>query len=232
MKIGIIGAMDIEVVSLKTDMQLSHVEQKARMEFCEGELGGQEVVVVRSGIGKVNAALCAQILVDDFHVTHIINTGIAGSLDAQLDIGDVVVSTEAVEHDFDVSAIGFRKGEHPYIKIVNFPASEAMRRRAMQAVREVAPEIRGMEGRVCSGDQFISSQKKKEALVEEFAGCCAEMEGAAIAHACFLNDIPFVIIRAMSDKADDSSHISFDEFAKIAAARSVAIVKYMVEHWA
>lgn len=231
MKIGIIGAMDMEVNSLKADAVVTRVKKKAHMEFHEGTLGGQDVIIVRSGIGKVNAALCAQILADDFQVTHIINTGAAGSLDERLDIGDVVISTEAMEHDFDVSRIGFRKGEHPYINMVDFPASEDLRKRAMQAVRAVAPEIRVVEGRVCSGDQFISSREKKEELIGAFEGCCAEMEGGAIAHACYLNAIPFVIIRAMSDKADDSSHVSFDEFAKTAAARGAAIVKYMVEHW-
>lgn len=231
MKIGIIGAMDMEVSTLKKDAKISKVEKKAHMEFFEGELGGQPVVIVRSGIGKVNAAVCAQILADDFHVTHIINTGAAGSLAGELDIEDVVISTEAVEHDFDVSRIGFKKGEHPYINIVNFPASEELRKKALQAVRAVAPDIRAVEGRICTGDQFISSGEKKEELIREFGGSCAEMEGGAIAHACYLNQIPFVIIRSMSDKADDSSHMSFDEFAEKAAARGAAVVKYMLEHW-
>ena len=231
MKIGIIGAMDMEVDSLKADAAVSRVEKKANMEFYEGTLGGQDVVIVRCGIGKVNAALCAQILMDDFHVTHVINTGAAGSLDVRLDIGDVVISTEAVEHDFDVSPIGFQKGEHPYINVRDFPASEELRERAAQAVKAAAPNVRVMEGRICSGDQFISSREKKEELIREFGGCCAEMEGAAIAHACHLNQVPFVIIRAISDKADDSSHMSFDEFAKKAAAQGAAIVKAMMENW-
>ena len=231
MKIGIIGAMDMEVDSLKADAKVSRVVKKARMEFFEGTLGGQDVVIVRCGIGKVNAALCVQVLADEFRVTHIINTGAAGSLDAKLDIGDAVISTEAVEHDFDVAPIGFKKGEHPYINMQNFPASEEMREKAREAVREAAPDIRVMEGRICSGDQFISSQEKKEELIREFGGCCAEMEGGAIAHACYLNEIPFVIIRAISDKADDSGQVSFDEFAKKAAARGAAIVKSMMEHW-
>ena len=231
MKIGIIGAMDMEVDSLKADAAVSHVEKKENMEFYEGKLGGRDVVIVRCGIGKVSAAICAQILVDDFHVTHVINTGAAGSLDAKLDIGDVVISTEAVEHDFDVSQIGFKKGEHPYINMQNFPASVELRKQALQAVKEAAPDIRAMEGRICSGDQFISSQVKKEEIIREFGGSCVEMEGGAIAHACYLSDVPFVIIRAISDKADDSSQVSFDEFARKAAERGAAIVKSMVEHW-
>ena len=231
MKIGIIGAMDMEVDSLKADAKISRVVRKANMDFYEGTLMGKETVIVRCGIGKVNAAVCAQILADDFKVTHIVNTGVAGSLDARLEIGDVVVSTEAMEHDVDSTGLGFQRGEHPYSGMINFPASEELREKAVRAVKIAAPDVHVLEGRICSGDQFISSQKKREDLIEAFGGCCAEMEGGAIAHACYLNGIPFVVIRAMSDKSDDSGHVSFEEFAKVAAARSAAIVKSMLEHW-
>ena len=212
MKIGIIGAMASEVDSLKETMHVTRRETKAGMEFCEGTFGTMKVVVVQSGIGKVHAAICAQILVDDFAVTHIINTGVVGSLNNKLDIGDILISVDAVQHDFTVEAIGFKKGEIPYTGQVAFAADEELRQKAVQAARTVLPQVSAVEGRVCSGDQFISSQEAKDRIVSEFDGDCVEMEGAAVAQVCYVNKIPFVILRAVSDKADESSHVSFEEF--------------------
>lgn len=231
MKIGIIGAMKSEVASLNEAMEAVRREEKAGMEFCEGRLGSMEVVVVQSGIGKVHAAICAQILVDDFAVTHIINTGCAGSLNADLDIGDIVVSVDAVQHDFTVEAIGFKKGEIPFTGQVAFAADETLRRKAMGAVQEALPQVKAVEGRVCSGDQFISSQEVKDHIIGDFAGDCAEMEGAAIAQVCYVNKLPFVVLRAISDKADGSAQMSFEEFEKQAAKNSAALVQFMLEHW-
>ena len=231
MKIGIIGAMKPEVDTLKENMQVTRRETKAGMEFCEGNFGTMKAVVVQSGIGKVHAAICAQILMDDFAVTHIINTGVAGSLNTKLDIGDIVVSVDAVQHDFTVEAIGFKKGEIPYTGQVAFAADEELRQKAVQAVKEALPQVRVVEGRICSGDQFISSQEAKERIISEFDGDCAEMEGASIAQVCYVNKIPFVILRAISDKADDSSPISFEEFTKLAAKNSSSLVQFMLEHW-
>ena len=229
-KTGIIGAMDEEVASLKEALTDAHVSTVAGMEFHEGKLDGEAVVVVKCSVGKVNAAACAQILIDAFNVDQIINTGVAGSLDAEIDIGDVVVSTEAVQHDMDATPLGFARGEIPNSDVWVFPADEAMRRRAVQAVGAVAPEIHAFEGRVCSGDQFIASREQKEAIVSEFGGLCCEMEGAAIAQVCCLNETPFVIIRAISDKADDSEEMSYMEFEQVAAERCAAITRYMIAH--
>ncbi len=231
MKIGIIGAMKSEVSSLKEAMKIARREEKAGMEFCEGQLGAMEVVVVQSGIGKVHAAICAQILIDDFAVTHIINTGCAGSLNSSLDIGDIVVSVDAVQHDFTVEAIGFKKGEIPFTGQVAFAADKELRQKAMAAVQEALPQLKSLEGRVCSGDQFISSLEAKDRITGDFAGDCAEMEGAAIAQVCYVNKKPFVILRAISDKADGSAQVSFEEFEKQAAKNSAALVQFMLEHW-
>jgi adenosylhomocysteine nucleosidase len=231
MKIGIIGAMESEVDFLKETMHVTHRETKAGMEFCEGNFGTMKAVVVQSGMGKVHAAICAQILVDDFAVTHIINTGVAGSLNEKLDIGAILVSVDAVQHDFTVEAIGFKKGEIPYTGQVAFAADEELRQKAVEAVRTVLPQVSAVEGRVCSGDQFISSQEAKDRIVSEFDGDCAEMEGAAIAQVCYANKIPFVILRAISDKADDSSSVSFEKFEKQAAKNSATLVQFMLEHW-
>ncbi len=228
MKIGIIGAMKSEVALFKEKMKIERKELKASMEFFAGHLGNYDVVIVQSGIGKVNAAICAQILIDDFQVTHIINTGVAGSLNNNLDIGDIVVSVDAVQHDFTVEAIGFKKGEIPFTGLVAFAADESLRQKAIEAVKKVLPEVNVVEGRVCSGDQFISSSEVKQRIVNDFNGDCTEMEGAAIAQVCYLNNVPFVILRAISDKADDSGHISFEEFEKVAAINSAKVVERML----
>ncbi len=229
-KIGIIGAMNNEVASLKSEMINSVTMTVAGMDFCEGTLDGKPVVVVQSGFGKVNAGICAQLLINMFQVDSIINTGVAGSLNAEIDIGDFVISTDAVQHDFDATPIGFARGEIPYTGLCAFPADEAMRAKAVRAVRASAPDVKVFEGRICSGDQFISSHAQKEAILEAFEGFCCEMEGAAIAQVCYLNNKPFVIIRAISDKADDSEEMSYFEFVQAAAARSAAVTRYMLSH--
>ena len=229
-KTGIIGAMDEEVNSLKEALEEKRISTIAGMEFCEGRLDGADVVVVKCSVGKVNAAACTQILIDRFGVGQIINTGVAGSLDAAIDIGDIVVSTEAVQHDMDVTALGYAPGEIPYSNTSVFPADEAMRRSALQAAGAVAPDIHAFEGRVCSGDQFIASRGQKEAILSAFGGLCCEMEGAAIAQVCHLNGTPYVIIRAISDKADDSEEVSYMEFEKAAAERCAAMTRYMIAH--
>lgn len=227
-KIGIIGAMDAEVKSLKEAAKITKTTKIAEMEFCEGTLKDKDVVIVKCGMGKVNAGICAHTLINDFNCTAIINTGVAGSLDNQIDIGDIVVSTDAVQHDYDVEAIGFKKGEIPYTGQYAFPADEALRAAAVKAVRESADDIRVFEGRVCSGDQFISKKEQKEKIIADFGGMCCEMEGAAIAQACYLNNKPFVIIRAISDKPDETEIVEYKVFEAKAAERCAKIVKSMV----
>ena len=226
--VGIIGAMPEEVASLKNALETSEIRKIADMEFCTGTLDGRKAVVVQCGIGKVNAGICAQILVSVFGVTHVINTGVAGSLDNAIDIGDIVVSVDAVQHDYDVSPIGFQKGEIPYTGLYAFRADEKLRALAVSAGKAAAPEIRIFEGRVCSGDQFIASSEQKSRILSDFGGMCCEMEGAAIAQVCYLNQIPFVIIRAISDKADDSEEMSYQEFEAAAALHSSRIVHAMM----
>lgn len=227
--IGIIGAMDDEVASLKEAAVIRKTTKIAEMEFCEGTLGSKNIVIVKCGMGKVNAGICAHTLINDFDCTKIINTGVAGSLDSKIDIGDIVVSTEAVQHDFDVEAIGFQKGEIPYTGLIAFPADETLRSAAVGAVQKSAPDIHVFEGRVCSGDQFISTKEQKDTIIGKFGGMCCEMEGAAIAQTCYLNRTPFVIIRAISDKPDGAGAVDFNEFQAKAAARCAAIVQCMVE---
>ena len=228
MKIGIIGAMEVEVATLKSQMNIKNVVTKASMEFCEGTIGNTEVVIVRSGVAKVNAGICVQILVDLFDVTHIINTGVAGSLDARINIGDIVLSTDACYHDVDATVFGYKKGEVPQLGVHAFPADASLREAAMAAIKKAAPDLGVFEGRVCSGDQFVSSPDVKKAIIDEQGGMCTEMEGAAIAQACYLNKIPFVIIRAISDKADGSDIVDYPVFEEKAAHDCAALVKEMI----
>lgn len=227
--IGIIGAMDVEVNSLKEAADISKTTKIAEMEFCEGKLEDKNVVIVKCGMGKVNAGICANTLINDFNCTRIINTGVAGSLDSKIDIGDIVVSTDAVQHDFDVEAIGFKKGEIPYTGLYAFPADEAMRSAAVKAVQQSVPDIHVFEGRVCSGDQFISTKEQKNTIINNFGGMCCEMEGAAIAQACYLNSTPFVVIRTISDKPDETKIVDYQAFEAEAAQRCAQIVQYMVK---
>jgi len=228
MIIGIIGAMDEEVARLKEEMKIEEVIEYASMQFYKGELCGKNVVVVRSGIGKVNAAICAQILADKFDVDVLINTGIAGSLDADIDIGDMVISTDLVEHDMDATIFGDPLGQVPRMDTFSFPADETLVEKAVAANQEANPDIRTFTGRIISGDQFVSSSSVKEKLVEHFQAKCTEMEGAAIAHAAYLNRISCVIIRAISDKADNSATMDYPTFEKKAIAHSVRLVRNLL----
>ena len=228
-KIGIIGAMELEVSTLKEAITVSSVTSCAGMDFYEGTLNDAAVVIVRSGVDKVNAALCVQILTDKFAVTHIINTGVAGSLNAALDIGDILVSRDAMHHDVDATIFGYRPGEVPQLGICEFVADDQLASLAIASCREVNPDLQVHLGRVVSGDQFISSSKVKERLIQVFHGDCAEMEGASIAQSAYLNHIPFVIIRAISDKADGSAEVDYPVFEEAAARHSARLVADLVK---
>ncbi|MGN8631609.1 5'-methylthioadenosine/adenosylhomocysteine nucleosidase [Blautia sp. HCP3S3_G3] len=226
--IGIIGAMEQEVLGLKEQMQEVKISRMASMEFFEGILEGKKVVVVKSGIGKVNAAVCTQILVDVFHVEVVINTGVAGSLNNQINIGDIVVSTDVIQHDMDVTPLGYPKGQIPDMEVMSFEADEALRKLALQSCREVNPDIEVFEGRIASGDQFISSQEVKDSIVEHFGAYAAEMEGASIGQAAYLNHVPFLVIRAISDKADGSANVDYPVFEAEAIRHSVKLTSRMI----
>ena len=227
-KIGIIGAMELEIETLKEKMNITNTVNKANMDFFEGTLNGTDIVLVKCGIGKVNAGICAQILAGNFGVTHIINTGVAGSLDARLDIGDIVVSTSATYHDMDVTVFGYKLGEVPQLGTPEFFADETLVELAKTSCETVNPTIKAFKGRVVSGDQFISNNEVKDRLVSVFGGRCAEMEGAAIAHVAYLNKVSCVIIRAISDKADNSSHMDYPSFEKRAIAQSVRLMQNLL----
>ncbi len=227
-RIGIIGAMDLEVEALKEKMVLDRLVKRANMEFFVGTLHDVDVVIVRCGIGKVNAALCVQILADIFQVSHVINTGVAGSLNADLDIGDIVISEDVLHHDVDVRVFGYQLGEVPQMGCLEFRAAKALIDAAVASSKEVNPDINVKIGRILSGDQFICDKEIKENLISTYHGDCVEMEGASVAHGAHLNAIPFVVIRAISDKADDSAEMDYPAFEKAAAAHSAKLVEHMI----
>lgn len=229
--LGIIGAMSQEVAGLKAQMTEVKVEQLAGMDFYCGKLKGKDVVVVRSGIGKVNAAICTQILAGHYGADAVINTGIAGSLKKEINIGDIVLATDAVQHDMDATGFGYPAGQVPQMDLFAFPTDDKLRELAKKCISKAGLKVGVFCGRVLSGDQFIDNKEKKEWLSETFGGFCTEMEGAAIAQAAYLNQIPCLIIRAISDKADDSANMDYETFEAQAIDHSVRLMLAMAEEW-
>lgn len=229
-KIGIIGAMQVEVDHLKDLMMAEGSAKKMSkggLDFYSGYIGKNECVVVRCGVGKVNAALCAQRLILEFGCTHIINTGIAGAVKSGLGVLDFVVSSDAVYHDMDATGFGYKVGQIPQMQQYSFFADKAMIESVKNSFAglEELKEHHLVEGRIATGDQFISDKAVKEKIVNEVEPACVEMEGCAIAHACFLNNTPFVIIRCMSDMADDLSSNGYEFNEGIAANLSARLVE-------
>ena len=229
--LGIIGAMEVEVNQIKAELDNIEIINKAGMEFNKGKLHGKDVVIVRSGVGKVNAGICTQILCDIFDVDAIINTGIAGSLNDNINIGDIVLSKDALQHDMDAVAFGYDIGVIPQMKESTFKADEKLIALAEKACDTVCNDIHYFVGRVVSGDQFISAKEKKDWLIDNFDGYCTEMEGAAIAQAAYLNNIPFLIVRSISDKADDSAHMDYPEFEAMAVKNSVKLINEIIKNY-
>ncbi len=223
-KLGIIGAMDVEIQTLKEKMQNLTVTQKAGTEFYEGILENTPTVLVQCGIGKVNAAICTQILCDCFAVSHIVNTGIAGSLNVKLDIGDMVISSDVWHHDFDCFHFGY-----PMCKIPGMPqsfaADEKLIAMAQQAAEQTGSNV--YIGRIASGDQFVADPALKDRIIQRTQALCTEMEGAAIAQTAYRNGVPFVILRCISDKADNSAEMDYPSFEKMAAHRCAQVASIL-----
>lgn len=227
MIIGIIGAMDEEVIEIKNNMKVDRIEKKAEMEFYMGSFSNKEVVVVKSGIGKVNAAICTQILIDDFNVNMIINTGVAGAVNAQINPGDVVVSTDVLHHDMDTTVFGDELGQVPRMKVYSFEADKELIKNAMDSAVKMN-EFKVFSGRIISGDQFIADYDKISFFRDKFNAYAVEMEGAAIGHTCHVNNIPFVVIRSISDKADGTAGIDYESFKSMAIHNSLGILTNMI----
>lgn len=229
--IGIIAAMEEEISQIKAEMKDVILTERAGMQFAKGSLYGRSIVAVRSGIGKVQAAICTQMLIDLFEVDAVINTGIAGGLKSGISIGDIVLSEDAIQHDVDAQGFGYPPGQIPRLDRLSFVADERLIRLAKKVCKEVNPEIEVHRGRVLSGDQFISDREVKARLIRLFDGSCAEMEGGAIAQCAYLNQVPFLIIRAISDQADDGATVDYATFEAQAILHSVKLVKGMLAAW-
>lgn len=226
--IGLIGAMDEEIELLLSAMEGTSQTTKAGITYSSGVIYGQRVVVCKSGVGKVNAAVTTQILIDTFGANRVIFTGVAGAVHPELNIGDIVISSTCVQHDMDVTPLGFARGVIPYQETSEFVADSQLVELAEEACRSL--EATYKVGKVLSGDQFVANVEFVAVLHEEMQGACTEMEGAAVAQACHMNGIPFVVLRSMSDKADGSAHANFADFTVESSHRSHRIVEYMLKH--
>ncbi|MBR2047441.1 MAG: 5'-methylthioadenosine/adenosylhomocysteine nucleosidase [Oscillospiraceae bacterium] len=230
-KLGIIGAMDVEVAILKEKMTEKSVTNVGKMAFFQGKLAGCDVVVAQCGVGKVHAAMCAQTLCDRFGVTHLVNTGIAGSLDNELDIGDVLVSRDVMQHDFDCYHFGYPMCKIPGLDVTAFPADEGLIAMAFEASEALKPGHTKI-GRVATGDQFVASQELKDRIIDRTGANCTEMEGGAIAQVAYVNQVPFVILRAISDKADNSAEMDYPTFERLAAEHCAAVTEALAKKMA
>lgn len=227
--LAMIGAMEEEVAGILAALSDTETHIYAGRTVTEGSYRGSRCVVVQAGVGKVNAALCTQMIIDRYAPDGIVNTGIAGSLNPDIAIGDLVLSTDAVEHDMDASTFGYAPGQIPGLDTRFFTADAGLRTLAKEAAAAVLPQLGCHEGRVVTGDQFIGSAEKKDWLKATFSGDCCEMEGAAIAHVCHINRVPFLIVRAISDSADQSAQMDYPAFEKMAIANSVRLSLAMIE---
>lgn len=223
MKIAVIGAMEEEVIILRNQLENKKTEIIGNSEFSSGTYGGKDVVLLKSGIGKVNAAMSTTILIERYHPDLIINTGSAGGLNPELNVGDLVISDDVCHHDVDATVFGYAYGQVPQM-----PAAYQADERLIQVAEEAARSLEGIQvkiGRIASGDSFMSDPDRVQMVAEKFPGLQAvEMEAAAIAQVAYQYGLPFVIIRALSDIAGKESDLSFEQFLQTAALNSANLV--------
>lgn len=223
--VGIIGAMEEEVMKLRDQMTVTNVRSIAHTEYIRGSLAGREIVLAKSGLGKVNAAVCAQVMIDIFRIDALISLGVAGAISPELDICDVVISRELIQHDVNAVAFGYSKGEIPQMDTSVFKADTHLIHLMEKASDVLDAKTRVITGRILGGDQFISKVEEREELYQFYAGDCAEIEGgAAIAQVCYLNRIPFVAVRSITDRANNTAGMDFNEFTRQAALNSTKLL--------
>lgn len=227
MILGIIGAMNEELEILIKDMELESKETKANMTFHRGRLWGKNVIAVVCGIGKVNAAICTQILISEYNVHKVINVGVAGGIGKDIYPGDVVIATDLVQYDMDTTVFGDPVGQIPRLDTFDFKCDDTLVEAAKSACAK-ASDFKTFSGRIVSGDQFVASIEKIQWLEKEFSALACEMEGASIAHVCYLNKIPFVVVRSISDNANNGAHMDFEKFTPIGVKNSTFILKTMI----
>lgn len=227
--IGIIGAMDEEIRKLLSHSKVTREIPWNFATFTLAELEGQRVVIVKSGVGKVLAAMICERLIDEFDPSAVIFTGAAGALSIQLEIGDVVVSTDCIQHDIDAQALGFMRGTIPYTEHRVFTADKNLRDLALRT-RLRANKV--IAGRILTGDQFITKHEMKDHmyLIDELKGDAIEMEGGAVAQVCVLNKVPFLVVRTISDKADGTAAADFNKFLPTVAKNSYSVVRTVLKN--
>jgi adenosylhomocysteine nucleosidase len=225
--IGIIGAMEIEVADLVKLLDGTEVHTISGIDFYVGSLDGVRVVVARSGVGKVFAALCAQTMILKFNVSHVINTGVAGSLSPKLHVGDVAISSCCVQHDMDTSPLGDPVGFLSGISVVQLPADAAMAQKVEDICR--AMDLNYEVGPIATGDQFVSRMEQRLKIRSTFGAIATEMEGGAIAQVCYVNKVPFLVLRVMSDEASGEAPSDFGAFAQKAAITSTTLTEALVK---
>ncbi len=221
--LGIIGAMQVEVNALKAVMTEQSKRTVSGMEYVQGRLDGRDVVAVVCGEGKVASAICAQTLILEYGVDQVINTGVAGTLCGELGISDVAIALDVVQHDMDVTALGYPLGQVPGLDTVKLPCDSAMVAALEEAVREQGCHYR--VGTIASGDMFLHTDTRKRFIVDNFSAIAGEMEGASIGQVCYLNHVPFAVLRTISDDASGHAPASFETFAADAAELACAIVR-------
>ena len=223
--IGIIAAMNEEVEAIKKLMIDISIEQIYELQFITGKINEKDIVLVKCGVGKVNAARATQILIDNFDLEYVINVGTAGSLNEEIEIGDIVIAEKLVQHDFDVTAAGREKG---YITDTGkyFYSDKSLIEKAIQEIDEDFSQFIGI---IATGDIFVQDIRVKDGIVEEFNADCVEMEGAAIAQVCTLDKIPFVVIRAISDKPNGNNAVDFETYLQIACRRYAKFVDFFLK---
>ncbi|MCT4612808.1 MAG: 5'-methylthioadenosine/adenosylhomocysteine nucleosidase [Clostridia bacterium] len=219
MKIGLICAMEEEIEKIKKKFKNIQKVGKNKFEVYVGNWNNNEIYMVTCGIGKVNAAIMTQYMIDKFDLDYIINTGVAGAINEKLDVMDIVAANDLMYSDFDVTAFGYKLGEIPRLENSKFKTSETL----LEIVRDEVDYV----GRITSSDKFVSNMEEKKYIYEKFESYCTEMEGAAIAHTCEINNVPFIVIRAISDKADGSANVNYDEFIEGAIEKTEKIVEHI-----
>ena len=229
MLIGIIGAMDIEVQALKDLMSEPEVKTISSVDFYSGIINGVKTVVAVAGIGKVNAAVCTQTMILTYHPSYIINVGVAGGLSSELNIGDIAVAENVVEHDMDTTPVGDAPGYISGINVVRIPCDRWLADMMCRASSHIEG-IRVLKGTIASGDQFVSRNEQRQHIISNFDAIAAEMEGASIGHVCYMNNIPFGVLRAISDGANNDSVMDYPTFARLAADHSISIICEMLDN--
>ncbi len=224
--VGLIGAMSVEVEALAEKMESRQITQIGMDTFTSGKLFGQDAVVAVCGPGKVNAAVCAQKMITAFKPRWILNLGVAGAGADGISIGDLVIATAAVQHDMDTSPIGDPVGFVSKVNMIAFSCDEALRNQLVVSARRAGLTVH--EGIIATGDQFIQNGERRAAIHEHFHSLAVEMEGGAVAHACYMNGVPFGILRSISDQADGQSNMDYPTFTKLAAAHSQQVVEELL----